>query len=227
MQARLSFLLFLAFSLLLFSYTQAQDSSGIGYRAKKLVKENTKITGGLSANAVYYHAIGIENRRPPFYWLINGNVTFTAGQVSIPVFITFSEQQKRLYSNPFNQFGLSPRYKSVTLHAGYRSLQFSEFTLAGNVFLGAGIEVMPQKSPFRFAAMYGRLARAISEIGTEGYTDGQAAYERWGYGAKLGYQAGNGLYEFSVFRASDRRETIADTTALALNIKPQENFVGH
>ncbi len=203
----------------------AQDTSKAYSFIKKTIKENVKVSGGFSANAAYYTAVGIENRRPPFYWLINGNITITAGQVSIPVYVTFSEQQNRLYTNPFNQFGLSPKYKSITVHAGYRSMQFSEFTLAGNVFLGGGIEVAPKTSPFRFSAMYGRFARAISEIGTESYTLGQPAYERWGYGAKCGYQAQQGLYEFSVFRAADRTETISDTTAQQLNLKPQENLV--
>lgn len=211
---------------LCFSSLLAQDTTSTIQSIKKTIKDKVKISGGISANSTIYYANGIENRKPPLYWLFNGNLTISVGQLSVPIFLSLSEQQNRLYTNPFNQLGISPKYKSITVHGGYRSMQFSEFTLAGNIFLGGGIEILPKKLPFRFGAMYGRFARAISEIGTENYTLGQPSYERWGYGSKLGYQAKQGLYELSLFRAADQIGSLTDSTAKELGLKPHENFVG-
>ena len=33
-------------------------------------------SGGISANTTFYKAYGIENRRDPFYWIVNANVNF-------------------------------------------------------------------------------------------------------------------------------------------------------
>ena len=67
----------------------------------------------------------------------------------------YNHSKKGSFYQPFNQFGISPTYKWLKVHLGYRNLTFSEFTLSGYTFLGAGVEATPGK--FRFGAVYGKF----------------------------------------------------------------------
>lgn len=195
-------------------------------KAKEKVKEGVKISGFLSANVVGYHVSGIPNRREPFYWIFSGNLNISFLDWTIPITATVSQQESDFDAQlPFNQFGVSPRYKSVTLHLGYRTMNFSEFTLAGNMFLGAGVEVAPENSLVKVSAMYGRFARALNERGADGFNSRLPAYERWGYGSKV--TIGNDKREADLifFKASDDLESVDRILADSVGMMPQENFV--
>lgn len=191
-------------------------------------KKPVKISGGLNATQTFYHAWDIPYRRDPYYWLLNANLTVDVLGVSIPFSANISQQQKYIsYTQPFNQWGLSPRYKSVTAHIGYRSMQFSNFTLGGNVFLGGGVEINPSSSWVRVAAMYGRFAKAVSADVAEGAVTGQPSFERWGWGTKvsLGKLPANSV-DLIAFKASDVYRSLPRKLAdSAFHLKPAENLV--
>ncbi len=192
-----------------------QDLSQIGKR------KPVKLTGAFSAASTAYTVTGIPNRRDPFYWVLSGNATLDLYGVAIPFSATFS-QQNRTFTQPFNQYGLSPTYKPVTLHLGYRSMQFSAFTLAGTTFLGAGVEVAPDNGWVKVSGMYGRLAKATLG-GIDGAVRGLPAYERWGYGGKVSLGKAQRNVDFIVFRAKDNpRSAPAGLDSL---VKPAENLV--
>ena len=130
-------------------------------------KEYVKISGGLGLAGAFYNAFGAPAQRDPFYWQISGNLDITIGQISLPFSATFN-QQERSFTQPFNQYGVSPKYKWITAHLGYRSLSFSEYSLSGNQFLGAGLELSPEKSIVKGKIVYGRFAKAVDGY----YTDG-------------------------------------------------------
>ncbi|MEQ8338575.1 MAG: hypothetical protein RIA62_14560 [Cyclobacteriaceae bacterium] len=44
------------------------------------------------------------------------------------------------FQQPFNQYGMSPTYKNVTAHIGFRSMNFSRYSLAGHLFLVPGLK---------------------------------------------------------------------------------------
>jgi hypothetical protein len=157
----------------------AQDLGTIGER------DPVVVSGNASARIVGYTADGIRDRRSPFSYVLSGSINLDIYDLSLPFSFTFSEQNRSL-SQPFNQFGASPRYEWATAHLGYRSLTFSPFTLAGYQMLGAGVELNPGKLRLGFIA--GRLDRAVEEDTT---LQGQVpAYERTGFGGKLGYGTG-------------------------------------
>lgn len=190
-------------------------------------KNPVKVTGGFSATQTFYHAWNITNRRDPYYFLLNGNLNFDILGVYVPISATVSSQQKNVtYSQPFNMYGLSPRYKAVTVHLGYRSMQFSNFTLGGNIFYGAGIEVVPSNSFVKASAMYGRFAKAVSAETTESTVTGEPAYERWGYGSKitLGRQI-NRQFDLIAFHGKDSPGSVSSQIADSFGIKPAENLV--
>ena len=208
---------FLAFSLFVSVevFSQKTDSTKT---------EKPVITGGFNANSTFYTADGISARRDPFYWLLSGNVTVSYKGIVLPFSAQFSQQQ-RSFTQPFNQFGVSPKYKYITVHAGYRSLYFSELTLAGTVFLGGGVEVVPTNSLIKGVAMCGRLARPVNVGGVDGIVQGQPSFERWGYGGKV--TIGRQKYEYNLvlFKAFDLANSIDKTSAETVGLKPQENLV--
>ena len=193
---------------------QAQDLEQIGK------KDAIKVNGSLSLMNVFYAADGIKSRRPPSTWFVNGSVTFNLYGWSVPLSMTMS-QNNRAFNQPFNQYGLSPKYKWITLHAGYRSMTFSPYTLAGHTFLGGGIELTPKN--YKFAAMYGRMLKAIDEDTLSGNIQAPS-FQRWGWGWKAGYEKdGNGV-DVSMFHAKDQIGSIRYVPEKS-DVKPGENLV--
>lgn len=205
--------------LLSFQCLQAQDLETINW------KQPVKVTGGFSITNTFYESHGMEARRDPWYWMIGGNINANLfGVLAVPVSFQISQQNKS-YTQPFNQFGLSPRYKAWTLHAGYRSLQYSTYTLGGNMWLGAAIEYRPDDAPFFVSVLYGRFQKGVNESGTEGLVSGFPAYERWGYATKVGFQRSGRSFAIQVFRGKDDASSVSDTIAKQANITPAENVV--
>lgn len=175
--------------------------------------------GSVGAALIGYSAGGIEERREPFSWMLNGSLNASLYQIDIPISFIFSEQE-RSFRQPFNQFGISPGYKWIRLHAGYRSMAFSDYTLAGVTYLGGGVELTP--GPFRLMGMYGRLQRAIDEDTTQRFV--LPAYERWGYGGKIGYESDAAEFGLSFFRAWDDSASL-NRPPTEIDVRPQENTV--
>lgn len=144
--------------------------------------------GIIQASGGGYFASGIENRKNPYLWSLSGNPTFVVYDIEIPFSFMIS-QDNRNFRQPFNQFGLSPKYRWLTVHGGFRNLQYSNYTLAGHTFLGIGVDLNPKW--FRFGAMYGRFQKAIEEDSTNQANDlsqyNYAAYKRKGFAAKVGF----------------------------------------
>jgi hypothetical protein len=189
-------------------------------------QQKFRISGGVNGSAIGYTASGIPARRDPFYWMLSGNLTLSYWQITAPFSFTLSQQDQTFrYPQPFNQFGISPSYKSVTLHAGYRSMNFSEFTLAGTIFMGLGLDVAPPASIVKVSAMYGRLAKARLAGGLNDLEFGIPSYERWGYGTKITLGKNGQEVDLILFRGRDDPGTLPDSTAALLRISPAENFV--
>jgi hypothetical protein len=112
------------------------------------------IDGTLSTTANFYTISGKESTRDPFSYVLSGNVNVSVYSLQLPFSFTYSNSSFN-YAQPFNRFGISPEYKWIRLHLGYRSMSFSPLTMAGHSFLGAGVELNPGK--FRFGAVYGRF----------------------------------------------------------------------
>lgn len=209
----------------------AQDIEQSVKEAKNLAKQSPlALTGSIGANTVFYHANGITPRRDPFYWTLNANLNFTLfNKVSVPFTALFTQREQKYtngldkFSQPFNQFGISPSYKGITVHAGYRSVEFSEYTLSGALFLGGGIEIKPQASLLSGAAVYGRFVKAMPANSTEGISISVPAYERMGGGAKI--KLGNEQHygEIIFLKIKDDVNSIPFDTALTSN--PQENQI--
>lgn len=175
----------------------AQDFSNIG-SSKPIV-----FNGGLQARSMFYNASGIDNRQDPFRYILEGNATANVYGWSIPFSFTYSQQDKS-FRQPFNKFGMSPAYKWITLHGGYRNLTFSPYTLAGHTILGVGIELNPGK--FRTAFIYGKLNRA-TVIDTTTMALVPFSFSRKGFAAKIGYGTRDNYFDLSFLKAQDDSTT--------------------
>lgn len=199
--------------------TKSKDTTG------KLgkIKQHVSIGGGIGVSTAFYSALGAPAQRDPFYWQINGSLDITIGQISLPFSGTLN-QQDRSFTQPFNQYGVSPKYKWVTAHLGYRSLRFSEYSLSGNQFLGAGLELAPEKSFVKGKLVYGRFAKAVDGYYTDGQVTGTPSFERWGMGFQVELGKPKRHVAAHVFKAKDDRNSIT-TFANDVTIKPAENLI--
>jgi hypothetical protein len=196
----------------------------IGYEGRAQNLENIgshpfRVSGGISLSSQWYECGGVPYRYPSFTYLTGGNLNISLFDFSMPFSFTYGSQEKD-YSQPFNQVGLSPSYKWIKVHLGYRSMTFSQYTLSGTTFLGGGVELTPGK--FRFAALYGRFNR--KSVFDSLRPDYKPSYERFGYGMKAGWGSEENFFDVSIFKAKD------DTAGMAgFNnkdfIRPAENLV--
>ncbi len=205
------------------SQNDSTNTNSFGSKASSLITENVKISGGIGAMGTNYTSFGVANQRDPYFWQLNANINIQIGSVSIP-FSAVLNQQERSFTQPFNQYGLSPKFKWITAHVGYRSLKFSDFSLGGNQFLGVGVELNPEKGIVRGKALYGRFARAVDGYFTDGRVVGEPSFERWGWGGMVEIGTSKNNVGVLVFRAKDDRNSITNFANDA-TIRPSENMI--
>ena len=194
----------------------AQDLERVGK------EKPVRVTSSASLRAQYYGASGIEERRDPFSAILSGNVTVDLYGLSFPFSFSVSTQERN-FSQPFNQFGVSPRYKWITAHLGYRNLTFSPYTLSGHQMFGAGLELTPGN--FRASFIAGRLRQAVPLDTLDSLNVEQPSYERTGYAGRLGYGSDVFSVDLSFLKAEDDTSTITSGATNRTNLRPGENLV--
>lgn len=189
-------------------------------------KFKPKITGTINIGLWYNEKGGTAPNTTSIQkldWFIQGQPTISIANMSFPFSGIYSNNDFN-YSQPFNQYGLSPSYKWATAHLGYRNLSFGSYTLAGATFLGGAVELNPGK--FRFAAFYGRFNREIEEdtniIKSTGVTI-IPAYKRVGYGVKVGVGSDVNFFDLTVIKIQDDTSSIKRPTINL--ISPSDNLL--
>jgi hypothetical protein len=191
-------------------------------------KEPFAIHGYINSQLATNSMSGIDPRQDPFNYRVSGSmVVNTYGWKTS---INFNHADKRnVYGlnlpdvriPSYTLLGLSPSYKWATFHLGFRSMHFSEYTLANHSFYGSGIELKPKR--FRLLSFYGRLRRASAEtMGLRQSLD--PAYNRLGWGIKIGYEQDREHLALSIISAHDVVDGVIDLSNNT-TLKPQENTV--
>lgn len=193
----------------------------IGQNLENLAaKDPLKVSGSINSTAIGYGISGIQARRDPFNWFLTGNLNFSLYGWNVPFSFSYSNQNKS-FRQPFNQYGIAPEYKWIKVYAGYNSLNFSRYTLAGHVFLGGAVELTPGN--WRITTMYGRLNKAIEEDSLNGQYI-LPSYKRMAFSTKVGYGNNMNSIDLILFRGWDELNSIGlvnqDTEIL-----PEENLV--
>ncbi|MDA3880506.1 MAG: hypothetical protein PF436_08965 [Prolixibacteraceae bacterium] len=155
--------------------------------------------GSLSSTANIYSISGKESTRDPFNYLIAGNVDISVYGLHLPFSFMYSGQNIS-YAQPFNRFGISPQYKWIKAHLGYRSMNFSSYTLAGHSFLGAGVELTP--GVLRLAGVYGRFKQKTIPNSTNPL-DTLYAPTRKGYSFKVGVGSNTNYFDLIFLKIAD------------------------
>jgi len=178
--------------------------------------------GGVSSNGVFYNS-NQEQGRQPFTYFLQGNLNISFYQFSMPISYSYSNQGEQLnYNLPFNinRLSLHPKYKWVQGHMGSVAMSFSPYTLNGHQFSGGGVELTPN-GPWKVSAMVGRLLKATEFDGEEQTIP---AFQRMGYGVKVGYEREKYSAGVIAFYAKDDINSIAMVPD-EQEIAPKENLV--
>ena len=199
-----------------FSNLNAQNLESIGNR------QAVKLSGGFNVNTILYSASGIESRRDPFSYFLSGNLNFDIYELVIPVSFTYSNQSSS-FQQPFNQYCLHPKFRSISADIGYTSATFSPYTLNGHVFNGISAKVAPEKRKLSYHVVYGRFSKAIKYDSLHVDVD-DAAFRRMGYGTKLSYKNNSDYADAIFFYAKDDLNSIQQDF-LPEELKPEENLV--
>ncbi|WP_229335562.1 hypothetical protein [Flavobacterium sp. ALJ2] len=185
-------------------------------------KPNFKVTGAVNANMIFYNS-NQENSREPFTYLLSGNLNVSAFNFNIPISYSLTNQGNNLgYSTPFdfNRLSIMPKYKWIKAYIGNVSMTFSPYTLSGFPFRGVGFELTP-RSPFKISIMGGQLLKPVEEDKAFG---GVPVYERYGYGAKVGYEKDSYAIGWIGFYAKDNINSLSHVSD-DKGVTPKSNFV--
>ncbi len=205
-------LIILAFlQTILFSSAISQQLDQIGK------KGGVKVNGGINMNHVY--KTNVSGDINPYSVVLSGNVNTSIYGMSVPLTFTWSNNQWT-YTQPFNQFSLSPSYKWITAHLGWSSMSFSPYSLNGHSFSGVGVDLTPNDK-FKLSVMYGRLLKESKGDTIQGFNP---QYRRMGTGFKTQYNLEFGEVGIHFFRGWDDENKPVDYID-SLGIAPMENIV--
>ena len=177
------------------------------------------MNGGISLSQIATYAPDNPNI-DPYALYLGGNLTFNAfGVASVPMSFAYTNQQlSKSVSLPFNRFSIAPSYKWVKVYAGYTSMQFSPYSLAGHEVFGGGVELTPNNS-WRISAIYGRMKKPNS-------ADSDPSYKRMGGGVSVEYKKEKFDVGINVFKAQDIASSSPFPNPDSIPINPQDNLTG-
>ncbi|MDH5604615.1 MAG: hypothetical protein OEY51_11775, partial [Cyclobacteriaceae bacterium] len=186
------------------------------------LKSATPVTfkGNINLSMNTYATTRETPQRDPFFWTLSGNPVVGLYGITLPFSFVIS-QKHRSFMQPFNRFGVSPYYKWLQLHLGYRSMNFSQYSLNGHSFSGVGAEAKPGN--FRFGLMRGRLLKAIPYDSLSEFPM-QPTYKRKGFSAKAGYGKESNYFDLILFKGWDDINSIERPLDSA-RVNPQDNVV--
>lgn len=218
--------------LLVFGFRESHAQNLENFKLKNLFDGGIKVSGGITANQIYYNAWGIADRQVPINFLYSGNLTLDIlGKIKMPVQFSFSNQNITFthpfnsnyrFAQPFNRLVLKPTYKSFTLHIGTCALNFSPYTLAAHRYDGIGVEYKPKNRAFYGSFMLGYLKKATRIDTTFTIRNAQPSFKRLGVGIMLGIRKKQDAAEVIVFSAKDLLNSLPYSLD-AQGIFPQAN----
>lgn len=200
-----------------FSTLRSQDLGEIGNAPPVTLK------GGVNLRTSLQGSNRDDDDRSPLTGMLSGNLSLSIYGLSLPFSFALSTDDYS-FSQPFNQFGLSPQYKWVTAHLGHRNITHSPWTLSGHQIFGAGLEVTP--GPIRASFIAGRLRSLVAADSTDSIGSNRTEFSRSGYAGLIGYKGDLFEIELSGLLASD--DTTGNDAAILLadGARPAENIVG-
>ena len=176
---------------------------------------------GYNANTQWRDTLKVNSNA--FVASLRGNLE-VAG-IAFPLHLTYRTGQfSSGFDNPFIRFGISPYYKWIRLHVGHRSMQFSNYSLNGITFLGAGLELNP--GIFRLAAMYGNIQTPNYNLDSLAYYANLIRdYKRKAHGVKIGIGKDRRFWDIYYLKVKDNYGDNQEAAIYKTLLPPAENLV--
>ena len=213
-------LIFSGIFLLIYVNCRGQDLSDLSH------SQPVSLHGNISLQTEFYQANGIPFRRKPFQVTLAGNPILSIYSFQIPFSFIISNITSS-FGHPFNQFGISPKYKWIQAYLGYQNIRFSDYTLGGRRIFGAGVDLTPGK--WRFGFIYGRFQKAVNpDSAITGVVPGTAIrltprFRQIGWGAIAQYGSDQkGHIKLTFFKGRDVASSLPAQTYLT-KPKPEAN----
>ncbi len=189
---------------------------------KNIQETKFDVSGNVNAQGQYYFSDQLQ-RGVPLSGTISAFLNFNVLGVGVPFSFNMGTGGRLFnYTLPSYGFvGLSPRYKTLTLHLGDRSMHFDKYSFSGHSFRGVGFEFKP--SSWVLSGFYGTLQRAKQED-LQSNHQLEPLYKRVGWGFHGGYQNSKNKLIFSLFNAEDQENSLLNVDS-TLNITPGQNTI--
>lgn len=199
-------------------YTSAWCQDISSFKGAKALKVSGSIHAGL------FSMQSSDSSVPPVGYQSGINLNFSIFQnFNIPLSLSYSNRSSDFQTATFRRLGISPSYKWLKIHAGYRSYVLNQFLLSGKTIVGGGLELSPKK--FHFLAFAGKVDDPYS-IGNDYIFEqslNEILYQRWMYGVKLGFGPEKNRIAISALKTTDKADVKNDSLS-RLGLTPRENL---
>jgi hypothetical protein len=206
------------FNIFVAGHGNAQDGALLARNREVSAPPFVVVHASVNASSDFYSASGIAARQPGNISRLVVRPTITLfDQIQLP-FELFLSTQEMGFQQPFNQFGVNPRFGDwLTLHAGYFSTRYSEFSFGDLRVLGGGIDLSPGQ--FRLSFMYGISSKGR---GPDSALQFHGEYRRTMWACMVGYggEESFNVHLNVVHAADDSSSIISDSATLS----PAENL---
>lgn len=193
--------------------------TGYSQDLSNIAKEKPiRISGSIGTSNSFYTTTSTTSYRAPFSNNFYANLNLTLYGIDIP-FSFYYSNNNRGFSHPFLNYGMSPKYKALQLHLGYRSMNLSPMVYQHQTFLGVGAEF--NWKFLRLAAFKGSLNQARN------MGDGAprpSMFHRDAIGVKAGLGNSKNFFDLIAFAAVDDTLSLNDTV-ITNKLLPKENVV--
>jgi hypothetical protein len=155
-------------------------------------RANVGASGSIGLTSEAYFVNGIDRRRDPATLQLSAKASASAFGFSYGVNVLVSTQQTQLRQS-MSRLAISSvhrRYEWLAVAAGDVSPTFSRYSLSGVSARGGYVELTPGKG--LGSVVVGRAQRAVAPDTAASFRD--PAFERWLYGARLGYGSERGTH---------------------------------
>jgi hypothetical protein len=179
-----------------------------------------KINGGIAANTLTNFSSAAGGNRQPFTYTLSGTLNIAFLEWSMPVNFVYSNAGASTGYQVPSIYALHPSYKWVKAHVGYGlSMSFSPYTLSGQMFNGAGIELSP-KGILKVQAMYGEFFKPNEWDSARNVLP---KYKRVGAATKIEMKQEQFSIAYNFLYSEDRASSLARNYEM-LQILPQKNL---
>ncbi len=173
-----------------------------------LEAQTFKISGTAGTYGEVYKMQGREARRDPTRGQVYIRPVVTVFNMSFPFEIMVSTEETR-FRQPFNRFGINPRWKWVTFHAGDFNARVNSY-ISGVHIRGGGIDLKPKF--FHINIVAGQSQKAVP----------QSYFKRKLWAVQMGIgKRSRSHWSVALLHAADDSNSIASTD----NLTPQENLL--